>query len=98
MNIFDAGGEARDLDEVAPHAPGHVGKIRDGRDDPDLPRPGGVRGEQSHDGQDNDEETLHRTSSTAEQTSRTMLESQDRKSTRLNSSHRCISYAVFCYK
>src|SRR5436189_2445309 len=24
--------------------------------------------------------------------------SQDRKSTRLNSSHRCISYAVFCLK
>src|SRR5437879_6116567 len=23
---------------------------------------------------------------------------QDRKSTRLNSSHRCISYAVFCFK
>ena len=22
----------------------------------------------------------------------------DRKSTRLNSSHRCISYAVFCFK
>src|SRR5437763_10934281 len=26
------------------------------------------------------------------------LEWQDRKSTRLNSSHRCISYAVFCLK
>src|SRR5437879_10504358 len=26
------------------------------------------------------------------------LERQDRKSTRLNSSHRCISYAVFCLK
>src|SRR5437763_2987510 len=26
------------------------------------------------------------------------LESIDRKSTRLNSSHRCISYAVFCLK
>src|SRR5437879_8320551 len=25
-------------------------------------------------------------------------ETQDRKSTRLNSSHRCISYAVFCLK
>src|SRR5437764_10052377 len=25
-------------------------------------------------------------------------EKQDRKSTRLNSSHRCISYAVFCLK
>ena len=25
-------------------------------------------------------------------------DSQDRKSTRLNSSHRCISYAVFCLK
>src|SRR5437764_10366344 len=25
-------------------------------------------------------------------------QSQDRKSTRLNSSHRCISYAVFCLK
>src|SRR5437764_9035023 len=25
-------------------------------------------------------------------------ESKDRKSTRLNSSHRCISYAVFCLK
>src|SRR5437764_11078426 len=25
-------------------------------------------------------------------------EQQDRKSTRLNSSHRCISYAVFCLK
>src|SRR5437762_3158515 len=28
----------------------------------------------------------------------TSLESTDRKSTRLNSSHRCISYAVFCLK
>src|SRR5437763_12539979 len=26
------------------------------------------------------------------------LQGQDRKSTRLNSSHRCISYAVFCLK
>src|SRR5437763_11214193 len=26
------------------------------------------------------------------------LATQDRKSTRLNSSHRCISYAVFCLK
>src|SRR5437763_5306277 len=26
------------------------------------------------------------------------LEAEDRKSTRLNSSHRCISYAVFCLK
>src|SRR5437762_5900816 len=26
------------------------------------------------------------------------FERQDRKSTRLNSSHRCISYAVFCLK
>src|SRR5437762_7406208 len=26
------------------------------------------------------------------------LQKQDRKSTRLNSSHRCISYAVFCLK
>src|SRR5437764_10580907 len=26
------------------------------------------------------------------------LERRDRKSTRLNSSHRCISYAVFCLK
>src|SRR5437762_5566662 len=26
------------------------------------------------------------------------IERQDRKSTRLNSSHRCISYAVFCLK
>src|SRR5436189_2777636 len=26
------------------------------------------------------------------------LEKEDRKSTRLNSSHRCISYAVFCLK
>src|SRR5437762_10094978 len=26
------------------------------------------------------------------------LEGRDRKSTRLNSSHRCISYAVFCLK
>src|SRR5207248_10776021 len=28
----------------------------------------------------------------------TRMESQDRKSTRLNSSHRTISYAVFCLK
>src|SRR5437762_9979019 len=28
----------------------------------------------------------------------TFLKSLDRKSTRLNSSHRCISYAVFCLK
>src|SRR5437762_9039156 len=28
----------------------------------------------------------------------TMSSSRDRKSTRLNSSHRCISYAVFCLK
>src|SRR5437762_6880759 len=27
-----------------------------------------------------------------------LLRKQDRKSTRLNSSHRCISYAVFCLK
>src|SRR5437763_3838682 len=27
-----------------------------------------------------------------------LLNSSDRKSTRLNSSHRCISYAVFCLK
>src|SRR5437764_11039375 len=27
-----------------------------------------------------------------------VAEEQDRKSTRLNSSHRCISYAVFCLK
>src|SRR5437879_8240353 len=27
-----------------------------------------------------------------------LVEGQDRKSTRLNSSHRCISYAVFCLK
>src|SRR5437763_862796 len=27
-----------------------------------------------------------------------VLDDQDRKSTRLNSSHRCISYAVFCLK
>src|SRR5437762_2723616 len=27
-----------------------------------------------------------------------LLETEDRKSTRLNSSHRCISYAVFCLK
>src|SRR5437763_7965836 len=30
--------------------------------------------------------------------SRPGAEPQDRKSTRLNSSHRCISYAVFCLK
>src|SRR5258708_29607067 len=30
--------------------------------------------------------------------SRTALSSQDRKSTRLNSSHQIISYAVFCLK
>src|SRR5437762_10718652 len=29
---------------------------------------------------------------------RAVLEFSDRKSTRLNSSHRCISYAVFCLK
>src|SRR5437762_3689555 len=29
---------------------------------------------------------------------RNVLETPDRKSTRLNSSHRCISYAVFCLK
>src|SRR5437762_7270835 len=29
---------------------------------------------------------------------RRIFETQDRKSTRLNSSHRCISYAVFCLK
>src|SRR5437764_8040182 len=28
----------------------------------------------------------------------TRVRDQDRKSTRLNSSHRCISYAVFCLK
>src|SRR5436189_3896702 len=27
-----------------------------------------------------------------------LVDPQDRKSTRLNSSHRCISYAVFCLK
>src|SRR5437879_11100713 len=30
--------------------------------------------------------------------SRARITEQDRKSTRLNSSHRCISYAVFCLK
>src|SRR5437879_8615776 len=30
--------------------------------------------------------------------SHALLETLDRKSTRLNSSHRCISYAVFCLK
>src|SRR5437764_11202175 len=30
--------------------------------------------------------------------SRPSAEARDRKSTRLNSSHRCISYAVFCLK
>src|SRR5437879_10214200 len=30
--------------------------------------------------------------------SKEILKVQDRKSTRLNSSHRCISYAVFCLK
>src|SRR5437879_10575378 len=29
---------------------------------------------------------------------RSVRSAQDRKSTRLNSSHRCISYAVFCLK
>src|SRR5437879_7203106 len=29
---------------------------------------------------------------------RPVLQAADRKSTRLNSSHRCISYAVFCLK
>src|SRR5437764_9894443 len=29
---------------------------------------------------------------------RMLAEAEDRKSTRLNSSHRCISYAVFCLK
>src|SRR5437762_4706003 len=29
---------------------------------------------------------------------RIIVDSQDRKSTRLNSSHRCISYAAFCLK
>src|SRR5436189_5197503 len=29
---------------------------------------------------------------------RVRIREQDRKSTRLNSSHRCISYAVFCLK
>src|SRR5437879_10986888 len=29
---------------------------------------------------------------------RVIIEDQDRKSTRLNSSHRCISYDVFCLK
>src|SRR5437762_6242127 len=32
------------------------------------------------------------------QPGRVVLADQDRKSTRLNSSHRCISYAVFCLK
>src|SRR5437762_8096374 len=32
------------------------------------------------------------------QTESAMLSARDRKSTRLNSSHRCISYAVFCLK
>src|SRR5437879_6967805 len=34
----------------------------------------------------------------AEQGARAERLSEDRKSTRLNSSHRCISYAVFCLK
>src|SRR5437764_7194308 len=35
---------------------------------------------------------------TTERTMDCRLPPQDRKSTRLNSSHRCISYAVFCLK
>src|SRR5437762_3881081 len=33
-----------------------------------------------------------------EQAESTRIDPQDRKSTRLNSSHRCSSYAVFCLK
>src|SRR5437762_6222808 len=35
---------------------------------------------------------------TANELGRAPLTPEDRKSTRLNSSHRCISYAVFCLK
>src|SRR6202011_5931579 len=35
---------------------------------------------------------------TAAATTRAATSDRDRKSTRLNSSHRCISYAVFCLK
>src|SRR5437762_11259740 len=35
---------------------------------------------------------------TDEKLQEALEEQQDRKSTRLNSSHRCISYAVFCLK
>ena len=59
MNVLDAGGDARDLDEVAPHVPGHVGEVRDGRHDADLPRPGSVRREQRDKSHENVEETLH---------------------------------------
>src|SRR5437764_3757644 len=38
---------------------------------------------------------LHKRAWTQERVERSVL---DRKSTRLNSSHRCISYAVFCLK
>src|SRR5437764_46260 len=39
-----------------------------------------------------------RTASASGPRSRPARSSRDRKSTRLNSSHRCISYAVFCLK
>src|SRR5437764_8682889 len=37
-------------------------------------------------------------SKTTEHSNSVVFEPEDRKSTRLNSSHRCISYAVFCLK
>src|SRR5437762_7445470 len=39
---------------------------------------------------------IYRRMGIAEQVRAAGLPAQDRKSTRLNSSHRCISYAVFC--
>src|SRR5437764_3307874 len=39
-----------------------------------------------------------RKSKTSRPTKRKRVMKKDRKSTRLNSSHRCISYAVFCLK
>src|SRR5437879_11475680 len=50
-----------------------------------------ARAESKDQGQERDEEM-------AQQNHRPRSMCQDRKSTRLNSSHRCISYAVFCLK
>src|SRR5690242_21221756 len=60
-----------------------------GRDEPSRPEPDGGRGRRDHHPRDAAPTAGNR---------RRSLDHGDRKSTRLNSSHMSISYAVFCLK